>query len=81
MAGLNYETAGNPDGPALLLVHGFLSSNALRTDEQAVLNSRAQLDGSQARLTDVTNELRLAELALERVTISANASAQDTSQG
>ena len=28
MTNLNYDIAGNPDGPALLLVHGFLSSNA-----------------------------------------------------
>jgi len=28
MAELNYTVTGNPDGPALLLVHGFLSSNA-----------------------------------------------------
>lgn len=25
---LNYEITGNPDGPAILLIHGFLSSNA-----------------------------------------------------
>ena len=40
---LNYEEFGNPDGPALLLIHGFLSSNAQWIPNKKALGQRYRL--------------------------------------